>query len=177
MQALVRYKKKEVPKEIRGLFEPGAVCFEYISQFVDPDELDPEILEKIKGAVCEKVFRIMITGTFGDLRGARELLEKLEIEDIFIPEADVFILNVALMRVSENALLHLGFSKPLGMTNYDLKKAREILKDVGYSEKELASDEIVKKIVNWRHVLMELKRRKIKMIGGAQNLLEACKEE
>lgn len=70
-KAAVRYKTKIAPKEIAGLFEPGAVCFEYIEQFIGPEDLDPALLEKIKNVVCEKVYKIMISGHFGDLRGAQ----------------------------------------------------------------------------------------------------------
>lgn len=171
-KAVVRYRTKIAPNEIAGLFGPGAVCFEYMEQFIDPENLDPELLEKIKNAVCEKVYKIMISGHFGDLRGARKLLEKLNVERISIPGEDIIVLNDALMRVSEYNLLMLRYAKPMGMETYDLKKARKILKDAGYSDEELMNDEKVKKIVNWRHVLMELKIKKIKMIGSVQELLE-----
>lgn len=103
---------------------------------------------------------------------ARKLLEKLNIERISIPIEDIIVLNDALMRVSEYNLLMLRDAKPMGMETYDLKKARKILKDAGYSDEELTDDEKVRKIVDWRHVLMELKMRKVEMIGSIRELLE-----
>ncbi len=172
MKAIAHYKIKEIPEEIKGLFEPGAVCFEYISKFIHPEKLDPEVLDKIKDAVCHKIYEIMIAGTFRDLYGAKEILSKLDIQKISIPEEDVAILNEAITRLTENTLMLLGTSKPSGMGEHDLGKARIILKRAGYSDQELRDDESVKKIVNWRHVLMKMKINKIDRIESIYGLLE-----
>jgi len=176
MQAIVRYKIKKIPEEIRSLFEEGSVCFEDISQFINPEDFDPELLEKIKSAVCEKVFGMLILGNFGDLRGAQELMEKLDIRKISIFEEDSSILEDSLQRISEHDLMTLCMSQMSLHGEYDLVKARKILKGAGYSDEELTDDRI-RKILDWRHVLIQAKRNKAERIGSFQKLLEACVEE
>ncbi|MFA6097159.1 MAG: hypothetical protein WC788_06030 [Candidatus Paceibacterota bacterium] len=171
MQAIVRYKTKEIPKEVRGLFEPGAVCFEDISQFIELEKLDPELLEMIRDALCKKIYEIMIIGNFRDLSGAQELLEKLGIQKISISEEDLSVLEDSHRRISEHDLLVLCTSQMSSHGEYDLVKARRILKWADYSDEEL-TDERVKKILDWRHVLMQMKRNRIERIGSVRELLE-----
>lgn len=176
MQAIVRYKIKKIPKEIQGLFEEGSVCFEDISQFIEPEDFDAALLEKIRAAVSEKVFGMLILGNFGDLKGAKELLEKLDIRKISIFEEDSSILEDSLLRISEHDLLTLCTSQMSPYGEYDLVKARKILKGAGYSDEELTND-MIRKILDWRHVLIQVKRNKAERIGSFQKLLEACTEK
>ena len=152
---------KNLKKEVAVLFEEGAVNFEHVAENIDLEEMSPELLENIRGAVSNKIFEIMILGHFNDLRGARELMEKLGIEEIFIPEDDSVELDEDIKKLSERALIEVGLSQPAVMGEYDLETAREILiNDSDYSENELSDDKI-KKILNFRHLLLALKERKI----------------
>ena len=163
---------KNLKKDIYVLFEPGAVNFKTVRENLDLIEIDPELLENIKGAVSDKIFEIMISGHFGDLKGAKELMEKLEIEKISLPEEDLVELSEDLEKLSYDNLVRLGISQLSEMGKYDIEKAKKILSEnAGYSEGEL-SDSKVEKILNFRHLLLALKERKINSIESLPKLLE-----
>lgn len=173
MQAIVRSKIKKIPEEISGLFGDGSVNFKSISQSINPADFDPELLEEIRNAVCEKVFDMLILGNFGDLKGAEELLEKLGIQRMSLFDEDLFILQDSFKRISEHDLMVLCTSQTSPHGEYNLVKARKILNGAGYSEKEL-TDNRIKKILDWRHVLIQVKSSGVDQIGSFQKLLEAC---
>lgn len=162
---------KNLRKEVRVLFEPGTVDFRNITENLDLEEINSDLLEEVKKAVSGKVFEIMISGHFNDLRGAKELMEKLGIERVSISNEDIKDINKDLERLNQNNLVRLGVSQPPEMGKYDFEKAKEILIGAGYSENELSEDKI-KKILDFRHMLLAFKERKINSIESLPDLLE-----
>ena len=160
---------ENLKKEVRVLFEPGAVNFYNVTENLNLDEINSGLLEKIRGAVSGKIYEIMISGHFNDLRGSKELMEKLGIEGVSLLNEDLDSLNKYLERLSVNCLVRLGVSQPPEMGKYDLEKAKEILIGAGYSEDELSDDEI-KKIMNFKHILLALKDKKIDKIDKIKSL-------
>ena len=98
-------------------------------------------------------------------------MEKLGIERVSISNEDIKDINKDLERLNQNNLVRLGVSQPLEMGKYDFEKAKEILIGAGYSENELSEDKI-KKILDFRHMLLAFKERKINSIESLPDLLE-----
>lgn len=105
------------------------------------------------------------------MRGAKELLLKIGLKDLTFTDEVVTDLNKLLSRLDVGALTSLGLSQPVVSGDYDLKKAKAILKANGFSNVEL-TDDTIKKILDYRHILIELKQRSVKQLDSLPSLLQ-----
>jgi|ERR1035437_2674254 hypothetical protein len=156
---------------INKLFEAGAVNFSQIAACIILGTMSRERLVSVQNAAVKKVIDTLIAGNFADLRGAKDLLLRLDLQDLTVADEVMAELNSLLPRLNEITLIHLGLSQPVVVGEYDLTKARKILIKSGFKDGEL-DDEQVKKILDFRHILMELKRRSIAKIDSLPNLLK-----
>jgi|GEM_PF-3349951 len=145
---------------VRLLSKPGAVNFDHLFDTLSDKELDEKTLEDLRGATISKVGQTIMSGNFSDLRGASKFMEKIGVK-IEFPDEFYKDINQLLPRLSELSLTLLGISQPAVVGEYNLSKARDILKQCGFKNDELLDDNVIK-ILNLRHVLIALKEQQVK---------------
>lgn len=159
---------QKTPDElIQTLFEDGAVNFKAIANAIPP-KMDPQSLDRVRGGAVNKILEIFQSGHFGDLRGARELMDRLDITQLTFSDEFLQEIDELLPRLTETTLGALGRSQPATVGEYNLEGARRLLQPK-FPEKEL-SDEEVKEILDYRHVLLALKEREIDSVRQLHEL-------
>lgn len=148
------YEDSDIPL-VREIASPGAVNFAIISEKIDKHDFSDEEMQDLTGAVVEKVANTFFSGHFRDLRGSKELLNRLGVS-VELPEDLIKDLKEILPRVDQASLSRLGVSQPPEQGKYNIEGARRILKNAGFADEELTNDRVTR-ILDIRHVLMLLK--------------------
>lgn len=137
----------------------GAVNFDAIADSPDMENLSQQEKDMMTTAFISKVGNTLVSGHFGDLRGAVKVMKKLDIT-IEFPEEFWNDIGDMLPKLNMISLSCLGMSQPSGIGEYNISGARNVLRNSGFSAEQLTDDYLMK-ILNYRHVLIALMERRM----------------
>lgn len=106
---------------VRLLAGVGAVNFSHIAQTLSLEGMDQNTLEQLRAAAVRKVVDTMFAGHFGNLRGAKQLLDQIG-ASLSFPDQFYAEINQLLPRLDLLVLDRLGMSQPSTVGNYNLPK-------------------------------------------------------
>ncbi len=149
---------------LRTLFEPGSVSFSVIHEELNKVNLNDQQLALVKKGVVGKIIEILESGHFGDLSGAQELLDELEVDSIGFGDETFEFMNVWLNKLTFNDINTIGLKQRGIMGEYNINDVRALIQSK-LPEGKIASDELIERIVASRHILYKLKELKVDMVA------------